>query len=89
VRIYDSQVSLARLTGANKEYIEREIPHIASLLTDDLREAVAHAEVLVVGNNSGEFASLPELIRPEQRVVDLFGIPGLSAVGANYSGIAW
>ena len=89
VRIYDSQVSLARLTGANKEYIEREIPHIASLLIDDLGEAVAHADVLVVGNNAPEFAALPGLVRSGQRVVDLFGIPELSTRGANYCGIAW
>ena len=89
VRIYDSQVSLARLTGANKEYIEREIPHIASLLVDDLGKAIAHADVLVIGNNAPEVASVPELIRRDQRVVDLFGVPALATKAARYSGIAW
>ena len=89
VRIYDSQVSLARLTGANKEYIEREIPHIASLLVDDLGKAIAHADVLVIGNNAPEVASVPELIRRDQRVVDLFGVPALAIKAARYSGIAW
>ena len=89
VRIYDSQVSLAKLTGANRDYIEREIPHIASLLTEDLREAVAHAEVVVVGNNAVEFETLPQLLRKGQRVVDLFGMPALAAAAATYEGVAW
>jgi GDP-mannose 6-dehydrogenase len=90
VRIYDSNVSLARLTGANKEYIEREIPHLASLLVEELPEAVAHGEVLLVGNNSPEFTDLPRLVgATEQRVIDLFGIPGLASLGDRYLGIAW
>jgi GDP-mannose 6-dehydrogenase len=90
VRIYDRNVSLARLTGANKEYIEREIPHLASLMVEDLGEAVAHGEVLVVGNNAPEFTGLPGVIGPGQRVVDLFGVPGLAGIGGDrYTGVAW
>jgi GDP-mannose 6-dehydrogenase len=89
VRIYDSQVSLARLTGANKEFIERELPHLTSILTDSLAEAVAHADVVVVGNNSVEFTDLLHLLRPHHRVLDLFGIVSLAYSGAIYQGITW
>ena len=88
VRIYDSNVSLSRLTGANKEYVDREIPHLASLLVEDLAAAVSHAEVLVVGNNSSEFSRLPGLVG-RQRIIDLFGIPALAGLGTRYTGIAW
>ncbi|HEX9427728.1 MAG TPA: UDP binding domain-containing protein, partial [Candidatus Polarisedimenticolia bacterium] len=50
VRILDRNVSLARLVGANRRYIEEEIPHISSLMCDDLETLLAHSEVLVIGS---------------------------------------
>ena len=90
LRIYDDAVSLARLVGANKEYIEREIPHIASLLVNDLTAIVDHAEVLIVGNTSPTFRTLPRHCREGQVVIDLARIEGLSdCAGIDYRGIAW
>jgi GDP-mannose 6-dehydrogenase len=90
VRIYDSEVSLARLVGANKEYIEREIPHIASLLKTDLTAVVDHAEVLVIGNAAPAFNDLPRHWRADQIVLDLAHLPALkSAGGVDYRGVAW
>jgi GDP-mannose 6-dehydrogenase len=90
VRIFDSEVSIARLVGANKEYIEREIPHIASLLVGELDDVVAHGDVLIIGNGSRVFRTLPERIKPGQIVIDLAGIPGLSECpGIDYRGITW
>jgi GDP-mannose 6-dehydrogenase len=90
VRIFDGEVSIARLVGANKEYIEREIPHIASLLVGELADVVAHGDVLIIGNGSRVFRTLPERLRPGQIVIDLAGIPGLSECpGIDYRGITW
>jgi GDP-mannose 6-dehydrogenase len=90
IRIYDSNISLARLVGANREYIEKEIPHISSLLVSDLREAVAHGDVLIVGNAAQEFSELPALCRAGQTVVDLVRVVGLEGVTTvDYRGIAW
>jgi GDP-mannose 6-dehydrogenase len=90
LRIYDDAVSLARLVGANKEYIEREIPHIASLLVNDLTAIVDHAEVLIVGNTSPVFRTLPRHCRQGQVVIDLARIEGLSdCAGIDYRGITW
>jgi len=91
IRIYDRNISLARLVGANRNYIEKEIPHISSLLTPDLAEAVAHGEVIVVGNAAPEFSErLPELLREGQTVIDLAGLPHLARVeGIDYIGITW
>jgi GDP-mannose 6-dehydrogenase len=90
VRIYDSEVSLARLVGANKEYIEREIPHISSLLVNDLAAVVAHGDVIVVGNRSPVFQALPQHLRAGQTVIDLAGVSGLDRVpGVEYRGITW
>jgi len=56
LRIYDENVSLARLVGANKAYIEREIPHISRLLSTDFDEVLAFAEVVIVGHKTDAFA---------------------------------
>jgi GDP-mannose 6-dehydrogenase len=90
VRIYDNNISLARLTGANKKYIEGEIPHISSLLLDDLQKAVAHGEVLVIGNRAPEFSRLKELPLQGKTIVDLARVPGLGRQqGLDYHGITW
>jgi GDP-mannose 6-dehydrogenase len=90
VRIFDSEVSIARLMGANKEYIEREVPHISSLLMTDLGEVVRHGEVLIVGQPAPAFRTIPEHWRPGQIVIDLAGIPGLGGMdGIDYRGITW
>jgi GDP-mannose 6-dehydrogenase len=71
VRILDPNVAVARLRGANRRYIEEEIPHIASLLCDRVETLLAHAEVLVVGNASDEAARALAAAGPDHVVVDL------------------
>jgi GDP-mannose 6-dehydrogenase len=71
VRILDPNVAVARLRGANRRYIEEEIPHIASLLCESVESLVAHAEVLVVGNPCNEAAQALATAGPHHVVVDL------------------
>jgi GDP-mannose 6-dehydrogenase len=71
VRILDRSVSVARLVGANRRYIEEEIPHIASLLCGDAETLLAHAQVLVIGNTGEEAAAVLARARTDQDVVDL------------------
>ncbi len=90
LKIYDRDVSLARLTGANKEYIEKEIPHLSCLLHKSLEEVINFAEVLIVGNNRPEFAQVLGNQRPDQTVIDLVRIlPNGAAAPPNYIGIGW
>jgi GDP-mannose 6-dehydrogenase len=58
VRVYDPMVVLASLRGANRRYIESEIPHIGSLLCDDVDAFLAHADVLVFGTTGREAARI-------------------------------
>jgi GDP-mannose 6-dehydrogenase len=89
VAVYDRNVSLARLTGANKSFIERQIPHVAQLIVESLDELLAGAGCIVVGNADPEFAGVPARARPDQSVVDFVRIrPGL-VTGGNYEGICW
>jgi len=71
VRILDRNVSIARLVGANRRYIEEEIPHISSLMCDDLESLLAHAEVLVIGNADEQAARALAGVRPGCVVIDL------------------
>jgi GDP-mannose 6-dehydrogenase len=87
--IYDREVQLARLFGANKEYIEHGIPHISSLLRDNLDEVLAGAEVLIVAKASGEFRAIAEKIRKETLIIDLVRIADIQRVAPNYDGLCW
>jgi GDP-mannose 6-dehydrogenase len=71
LRIYDANVSLARLIGANKAYIEKEIPHISNLMMDDLGAAVDFGEVIVIGHNQPEFVEALKRATKGTVVIDL------------------
>ncbi|HEY6842896.1 MAG TPA: nucleotide sugar dehydrogenase, partial [Thermoanaerobaculia bacterium] len=90
LKIYDKNVSLARLVGANKEYIEQQIPHLSSLLCDSVADVIESCEVIVVGNRSAEFAEAITRCRREQIVIDLVRLPVYGALlEADYRGICW
>ena len=90
VKIYDKNVSLARLHGANKAYIEREIPHIATLMCESIDEVLAESDVIVIGNKAPEFRAALERLRPDQVVVDLVRItPDAGALNGQYQGLCW
>jgi len=86
--IYDRDVSLARLFGANKEYIERQIPHISQLMRSNIDEVMNFGEVIVIGNKAAEFKEI-DLKRIEgQQVIDLVRLFEHKS-GGNYEGICW
>jgi GDP-mannose 6-dehydrogenase len=89
--IYDRNVSIAKLVGANKEYITTQIPHLSSLLRETLDEVVDGSDVIVVGNASPEFAGALTRTRPDQLVIDLVRVKGITPaeIPARYSGICW
>ena len=88
--IYDRNVSIARLVGANKEYINKQIPHLSSLLTESIDELIEKSDVIVVGNGSPEFAEALRRTRPDQKVLDLFRLNvNRDDVPAEYTGICW
>jgi GDP-mannose 6-dehydrogenase len=90
LQIYDRNVSLARLVGSNKQYIEEQIPHLSSLLCDTVEEVLAGSEVIVVGNKAPEFTQALEQCRPDQIIIDLVRIPVPGAMlQADYRGICW
>jgi GDP-mannose 6-dehydrogenase len=88
--IYDKHVSLARLVGANKAYIETQIPHLSSLLCNTIDEVLERSEVVVVGTQSPEFVDAVTRCRPDQVIIDLVRVPvQASLLQADYRGISW
>ena len=88
--IYDRNVSLARLVGANKQYIEEQIPHLSRHLCASLDEVIEKSEVIVIGNAAPEFTEAVTRCRPDQIVIDLVRLPiDFSRVRARYDGICW
>lgn len=90
VKVYDQNVSLANLHGANRVYIEKEIPHIASLMSTSMDELISQSEVVVIGNKDQQFRERIRYINGDQLVIDLVRISNsLEEFGANYEGLCW
>jgi GDP-mannose 6-dehydrogenase len=89
VRIYDANVNLAKLVGANKSYILDQIPHISDLMVASIDEVLDHAGTVVIGNRDPAFSAVADHPRPGQRVVDLVRIVDRRSDGNEYDGICW
>ena len=89
LKVYDRNVKLASLVGANRDYILNQIPHISKLMVNSIDEVLEHADTVVIGNGDSEFSSVIERLKDRQVVVDFVRvIPGKSHEG-QYDGICW
>lgn len=90
LRIHDANVSLSRLLGANREYIETRLPHLAQLLADSVDEVLDHAEVCLVGTRDpAVLSALPHGDGP--LLIDLIHLPDADTrrTEPGYMGLAW
>ncbi len=87
--IYDRDVSLARLMGANKEYIDREIPHISQLMRSSVTEVIDNSEIIVLGNKADEFREVKSKLKSGQILVDLVRLFESGSSDGTYEGICW
>jgi GDP-mannose 6-dehydrogenase len=90
VSIYDSNVNVSKLIGANRSYVEQEIPHLSRLMCADMEEVLDRAEVVLVASDDPKFHDLMNHLRPEQTVLDLVRVCGAPiSQGAVYEGLSW
>lgn len=90
IKICDRHVSLARLMGANKEYIEKEIPHLSKLMCGSARELVEQSDVIVISHKDETFAPTLDFLKSGQVVLDLVRIADRNRWnGCEYYGICW
>jgi GDP-mannose 6-dehydrogenase len=87
--IYDRFVSRAGLIGANREYIEHEIPHIWSLMRENLDDVIGESDVIVIGNDAAEFRQAETVLRDDQTVIDLVRVFDGHTSDGRYNGICW
>lgn len=88
VRIFDKNVNLAKLVGANRDFILNRIPHVSRLMVDSIDAVLEHAETIVIGNKDPEFKCLTSRVRPGQSVVDFVRITDQRS-NDGYNGICW
>jgi GDP-mannose 6-dehydrogenase len=88
--VYDPEVQLSNLLGANRRFIERHVPHIGSLIHDDIAAVIARSDVLVIGLDGSRVANaLIEHVREDQVVLDLVNIPARERLRGRYCGLCW
>jgi GDP-mannose 6-dehydrogenase len=90
VTIYDREVSLSKIIGSNKRYIQKVIPHISSLMKKTIEEVVNHSQVIVVAKNSGEVGNMIDKMKGNQKLLDLVRIEkDYIEANTQYEGICW
>ena len=88
--IYDPEVHLSRLVGANRRFIEGSIPHISSLMTESCATLLQRSEIVVVGLNDREVLdALYGHTRDEQLILDLVNVPEPDKLRGRYQGVCW
>ena len=89
LRIFDKNVNLAKLVGANRDYILNRIPHISRLMVNGIDPVLDHAETVVIGNKDPDFQGVPERLHDGQRLVDFVRIRNNRSENGKYDGICW
>jgi GDP-mannose 6-dehydrogenase len=89
LRMYDGNVRLASLHGANRDYILNHIPHISRLMVPSIDDVLEHAGTLVVGNADPEFRDVPRRLAEGQTLIDFVRITDSRSVAGVYEGICW
>jgi GDP-mannose 6-dehydrogenase len=89
LRIYDRNVNLAKLVGANRDFLLTRIPHVSALMVESIEEVVDHADTIVIGNKDPDFGRVLDEVRPGQTVIDLVRIAKGRRSADGYQGICW
>ena len=89
LRIYDKNVNIASLVGANRDFILNRIPHISRLMVPNLDAVLDHAQTIVIGNQDPDFRDVPHQLRDGQTIVDFVRIADRRSGNGKYDGICW
>ncbi|MDB6057003.1 MAG: GDP-mannose dehydrogenase, partial [Verrucomicrobiales bacterium] len=88
IKLYDSHVSLAKLIGMNRKYIEEHIPHISRLMVNSVEEILEHSEVILIGNQDEKFYAALSKMSANQIAIDLTARAGKPETDGGYEKIS-
>jgi GDP-mannose 6-dehydrogenase len=89
LRVYDRNVHMAAIHGANRDYILNRIPHISRLMVSTIDEVLAHGQTIVIGNGAPEFAEVPRRVGDGQTIIDFVRVCDSRTILGVYEGICW
>jgi GDP-mannose 6-dehydrogenase len=89
LRIYDKNVNIASLVGANRDFILNRIPHISKLMVGDINAVLDHAQTVVIGNKDPDFKAVPDRLHEGQFLVDFVRVIEGRSKNGKYDGICW
>ncbi len=89
LRMYDSNVKLASIHGANRDYILNRVPHISRLMVASIDEVLDHAGTIVIGNAAPEFRDVPRRLGDGQTLIDFVRVCDSRSIAGVYEGICW
>ncbi|WP_425257367.1 nucleotide sugar dehydrogenase [Rubrivivax sp. RP6-9] len=88
--VYDPEVHLAQLLGANKRYVDQHLPHIGQLVRADIASVIADSELVVVGLSGAAIeVALVQHLRPDHQVLDLVRLSARDQIAAKVQGLCW
>jgi len=88
--VFDEIVDPEKLIGVNRAFLERQMPHIASLIRRSLEEVIREVEVVVIANGSPSYKGITKMLHDDQILIDLVGsVKDMKTSGENYEGICW
>ncbi len=85
--IYDENVRISKLIGANKSFVDEHLPHLSELITDDLSTALDYADVVLLNHRSVDLSPFADVLAGKQ-VIDLVNTKNKSVM-KQYEGICW
>lgn len=89
VKIYDKNVHLSKLNGANREYIDYHIPHLSKLMVNQLGELIDDVDVIIVSNRETEYIDVLLETESSAIIIDMVRLPDPIRLRRNYVGINW
>lgn len=88
ITIFDENVHLSKLLGANKAFVNERLPHLSQLINDDLDRTIGSNEVIIINHKTFPGDRYTEQLKNKHKVIDLVRIPGIECL-PNYEGICW
>jgi len=87
--IWDDQVRLSSIRGANRAFIDDRIPHLSKLLVSSPESVARHAEIAVLGTNKPAAVDAVASSSATE-IVDLVRVVHPDILNRDgYSGVAW